>query len=153
MCSRLEMTNCGLVRSRTQKNFDDWFRKLQELERVVLCIILMHLFCFHELVVKVLLALTQSSCVCSRYDARAQSTDTSETWHANSEEASGSSINSWRSNFQVAEWNGDGVQICRIAHYESFSPNDSRAKALLSVRATSCPSCASHEHVLKCVVA
>ena len=76
MCSRLEMTNCGLVRSRTQKIFDDWFRKLQELERVVLCIILMHLFCFHELVVKVLLALTQSFCVCSRYDARAQSTDT-----------------------------------------------------------------------------
>ena len=58
------------------EKFDDWFRKLQELERVVLCIILMHLFCFHELVVKVLLALTQSSCVCSRYDARAQSTDT-----------------------------------------------------------------------------
>ena len=76
MCSRLEMTNCGLVRSRTQKNFDDWFLKLQELERVVLCILLMYRFSFHELVLKVLLALTQSSCVCSRYDARAQSTDT-----------------------------------------------------------------------------
>ena len=46
MCSRLEMTNCGLVRSRTQKNFDDWFRKLQELERVVLCIILNASFLF-----------------------------------------------------------------------------------------------------------
>ena len=91
------------------EKFDDWFRKLQELERVVLCIILMHLFCFHELVVKVLLALTQSSCVCSRYDARGQSRDAEETWHANSEEANGSSINSWRSNFQVAEWNGDGL--------------------------------------------